>query len=59
VKQVVIEVRRGKVHVVSCPTKVQVIIRKPKRRSFKKLYRTFLYHLKAKLGRKAVAHEEA
>jgi hypothetical protein len=46
-KQVVIEVKRdGKVVVVSCPTKVEVIIRYPKRRSIRKLLRTALYHIR-------------
>lgn len=50
-KQVIIEVRNGKAVVVSCPKKIEVIIREPKKRSLRKIYRTYLYHLKTMAAR--------
>ncbi|MFJ5716504.1 hypothetical protein [Neobacillus sp. NPDC093127] len=49
-KHVVIEMRKGEPVVVSCPKKIQVIIRKPKKRSFKKRIKTMAYRVKIFLG---------
>ncbi|WP_157950887.1 hypothetical protein [Peribacillus acanthi] len=49
-RPVVIEMVKGKPVIVSCPKKVQVIIREPKKRGFKKQLRTGLYHVKTFLG---------
>lgn len=45
-RPVVIEMKNGKPIVVSCPKKVQVVIREPKKKGFKKQLRTGLYHIK-------------
>jgi hypothetical protein len=46
-KHVVIEMRKGEPVVVSCPKKVEVIFRKPKKRTLKKRYKTALYYVKS------------
>ena len=49
-RPVVIEIQDGKPVVVSCPKKVQVIIREPKKRTMKKRWRTAVYRIKTLLG---------
>jgi hypothetical protein len=49
-KRVIIEIRKGKPHVISCPNKIEVIFRTPKKRSFRKVMRTWAYRIKT-LGR--------
>ncbi|WP_175596784.1 hypothetical protein [Bacillus sp. MRMR6] len=49
-RPVVIEMRKGKPVVISCPKKVQLIIREPKKKSFKKELKTLVYHIKTILG---------
>jgi hypothetical protein len=49
-RPVVIEMVKGKPVVISCPKKVQVIIREPKRRPLKKQLKTFAYQVKSFLG---------
>jgi hypothetical protein len=46
-RPVIIEMVNGKPVVVSCPKKVEVIIRYPKKKSFKKQIKTMAYHLKS------------
>lgn len=46
-RPVVIEMRDGKPFVVSCPKKVQVIIREPKKRTMKKRIKTMVYQVKS------------
>jgi hypothetical protein len=49
-KQVVIEMVKGKPIVKHCPRKVEVIIRHPKKKSFKKQLKKGIYHIKSFLG---------
>jgi hypothetical protein len=49
-KQVVIEMVKGVPVVKSCPRKIKVIIRHPKKRGLKKQLRTVLYHIKTFVG---------
>jgi hypothetical protein len=49
-RPVVIEMHKGKPVVVSCPKKVQVIIREPKKRSWNKRIKTLIYLVKTFLG---------
>jgi hypothetical protein len=49
-RHVVIEIRKGEPIVVSCPKKIEVIIRKPKKKTLKKHFKTMAYHLKTFLG---------
>ncbi|CAG9608076.1 hypothetical protein [Pseudoneobacillus rhizosphaerae] len=49
-RPVVIEMVKGKPIVVSCPKKVQVIIREPKKRSLKKRIKTMVYQVKSFFG---------
>lgn len=49
-RPVIIEMVKGKPVVVSCPRKVQVIIREPKKRSLKKRSKTMIYKVKVFLG---------
>jgi hypothetical protein len=49
-RPVVIEMRDGKPVVVSCPRKVQVIIREPKKKTFKKRIKTMVYQMKSFMG---------
>jgi hypothetical protein len=51
-RHVVIEMRNGEPVVVSCPKKIEVIIRKPKKRTIKKHLKTAIYHIKTILGAK-------
>jgi hypothetical protein len=49
-RPVVIEMVKGKPVVVSCPKKVEVIFRQPKKKSFKKQLKTGIYHIKSFMG---------
>ncbi|MDF2650161.1 MAG: hypothetical protein K0Q73_5966 [Paenibacillus sp.] len=49
-RPVVIEMQKGKPVVVSCPKKVQVIFREPKKRTMKKRIKTFVYQVKSLFG---------
>jgi hypothetical protein len=49
-RPVVIETVKGKPVVKSCPKKVQVIIREPKKRGLKKGFKTMTYHIKSFFG---------
>jgi hypothetical protein len=49
-RPVVIEMVKGKPVVVSCPKKVQVIFREPKKRTFKKRIKTMVYQMKSIMG---------
>lgn len=46
-RPVVIEMIKGKPVVVSCPKKVQVIFREPKKKTFKKQIKTMVYQMKS------------
>jgi hypothetical protein len=49
-RPVVIEMQNGKPVVVSCPKKVTVIIREPKKRTMKKRWQAAVYRVKAFMG---------
>jgi hypothetical protein len=49
-RPVVIEIVKGKPVVVSCPKKVQVIIREPKKKGLKKRLKTLAFQVKSFLG---------
>jgi hypothetical protein len=50
-RPVVIEIdKKGNYKLISVPKKCQVIVRTPKKKSFKKRIKTMAYHLKAFLG---------
>jgi hypothetical protein len=49
-RPVIIEMQNGKPVIVSCPRKVQVIIREPKKRTLKKRIKTLAYQVKSFLG---------
>lgn len=49
-RPVVIEMRGNKPVVVSCPKKVQVIIREPKKRSLRKRIKAAVYQVRKMLG---------
>jgi hypothetical protein len=49
-KKVIIEMRKGQPVIVSCPKKVEVVFRQPKKKTLQKQYRTALYHVKSFLG---------
>lgn len=49
-RPVIIEMRKGQPTIIQCPKKVQVIFREPKKKSFQKKIRTYLYQLKVFLG---------
>jgi hypothetical protein len=47
-RPVVIEIdSRGNYKVISCPRKCEVIVRTPKKKTFKKRLKTALYHVKS------------
>lgn len=50
-KQVVIGMKDGKPYVMKGCTKVEVIFRLEKRRSFRKVFRTLVYRVKVALGK--------
>jgi hypothetical protein len=50
VKQVIIGMKNGKPFVVSAPKKIEVIFKEEKRRSVRKIFKTWVYRLKT-LGR--------
>jgi hypothetical protein len=49
-RPVVIEMVKGKPVVVSCPKKVQVIFREPKKKTFKKQIKKMVYQIKSFVG---------
>jgi hypothetical protein len=49
-RPVIIEMENGRPVVKSCPKKVQVIIREPKKRPLKKRLKTMAYRVKSLFG---------
>jgi hypothetical protein len=49
-KRVVIGMKNGKPFVVSCPTKIEIVFREEKTRTFRRVLRTWSYNIRKKLG---------